>query len=103
MIKKAGGDESGIGKKQFKSIMLPIMQDQLLSQEDNVEDLRLKFLEADLDGSGALSVDELYAALKKAGAQVTSEDIVQLVTEIDVDRDGELDIDEFIALMTHGG
>jgi Ca2+-binding EF-hand superfamily protein len=103
MIEKAGGDESGIGKKQFKGIMLPIMQDQLLSQEDNIEDLRLKFLEADVDGSGALSVDELFAALKKSGAQVTCEDIVQLVTEIDVDRDGELDIDEFVALMTHGG
>ena len=83
--------------------MLPIMQEQLLNQEDNIEDLRKKFLEADVDGSGALSVEELYAALKKAGAQVSCEDIVQLVTEIDVDRDGELDIDEFVALMTHGG
>lgn len=56
--------------------MLPIMQEQLLSQEDNVEDLRKRFREADVDGSGALSVDELYAVLKKNGAQVTSEDIV---------------------------
>jgi hypothetical protein len=28
------------------------------------------FMEADVDGSGMLSVEELYAALKKLGAEV---------------------------------
>ena len=49
-----------------------------------------------------LSVEELYAALKKLGAEVQIDDIVSLMAQIDVDRDGELDIDEFVSLMTAG-
>ena len=60
------------------------------------------FLEADVDGSGMLSVEEMYAALKKLGAEVSIDDIVSLMSHIDVDRDGELDIDEFVSLLTSG-
>lgn len=60
------------------------------------------FLEADTDYSGFLSVGELYNIFKKIGADVTEDDIIELMTEIDVDRNGELDIDEFISLMTVG-
>ena len=45
---------------------------------------------------------ELYSIFKKLGADVTENDIIELMTEIDVDRNGELDIDEFISLMTVG-
>jgi Ca2+-binding EF-hand superfamily protein len=64
------------------------MLDQLLAQEDNVEDMRQVFLEADVDYSGYLSVSELWAALKKKGADVTLNDVIELMAEIDVDRDG---------------
>jgi Ca2+-binding EF-hand superfamily protein len=64
--------------------------------------LRALFLEADVDFSGFLSVMELYNIFKKLGADVTENDIIELMTEIDVDRNGELDIDEFISLMTVG-
>ena len=82
--------------------MMPLMEDELLSQEDRVEDLRAKFLEADVDHSGFLSVDELWALLHKMGADVKQEDVVELMNEIDVDRDGQLDIDEFISLLSLG-
>ena len=78
------------------------MMEQLLSQEDNVEDLRKVFLEADVDYSGYLSVGELWSALKKKGADITLDDVCQLMAEIDIDRDGQLDIDEFISLMSLG-
>ena len=68
--------------------MMPLMQEELVNQEERVEDLRAKFLEADTDYSGFLSVDELWALLLKMGADVTHEDVVQLMSEIDVDRDG---------------
>ena len=45
---------------------------------------------------------ELYNIYKKLGADVSENDIIELMTEIDVDRNGELDIDEFISLMTVG-
>ena len=68
--------------------MMPLMQDELISQEDRVEDLRAKFLEADVDYSGFLSVDELWNLLHKMGADVTQDDVITLMNEIDVDRDG---------------
>ena len=67
---------------------MPLMQEELVNQEERVVDLRAKFLEADTDYSGFLSVDELWALLLKMGADVTHEDVVQLMSEIDVDRDG---------------
>ena len=45
---------------------------------------------------------ELYNIFKKLGADVTENDIIEMMTEIDVDRNGQLDIDEFISLMTVG-
>ena len=64
--------------------------------------MRRIFLEADVDKSGFLSIEELFMALKKFGADVLQEDIVQLMSEIDVDRNGELDIDEFVSLIKFG-
>ena len=83
-------------------MMLPKMKDELLNQEDNLEDLRAMFLDADIDHSGTLSVDEIYSVMLKLGAEVSIEELVELMNEIDVDRDGTLDIDEFIALMSLG-
>ena len=60
------------------------------------------FLDADIDHSGTLSVDEIYSVMLKLGAEVSIEELVELMNEIDVDRDGSLDIDEFIALMSLG-
>jgi len=48
-------------------MMLPKMLEDLLKQEENVEDLRAKFLEADVDQSGTLTIDELYSVLLKMG------------------------------------
>ena len=45
---------------------------------------------------------EIYKVFKKLGADVTENDIIELMNEIDVDRNGEIDIDEFISLMTVG-
>jgi hypothetical protein len=60
------------------------------------------FLDADVDHSGTLSVDEIYSVILKLGAKVTEEELVELMNEIDVNRDGTLDIDEFMALMSLG-
>lgn len=93
---------STLDKNQFIDLIYPMMIDSLLNQNEQVQDLRKMFLEADVDGSGMLSVEEMYAALKKLGAEVSIDDIVSLMSHIDVDRDGELDIDEFVSLLTSG-
>jgi calcium-binding protein CML len=83
-------------------MMLPFMQNELQNKSKSLEELRNVFLEADIDGSGFLSVDELYVAVRKVGAEVELNDIIDLMSELDVDRNGQLDIDEFIALMNVG-
>lgn len=56
--------------------MLPKMKDELLSHDDNLEDLRAMFLDADIDHSGTLSLDELYSVIMKMGAEVTMDELV---------------------------
>ena len=73
-----------------------------MRQEDRVEDLRAKFLEADVDNSGFLTVDELYNLFNKMGSGVSENEVIQMMAEVDVDRDGQLDIDEFISILSLG-
>jgi Ca2+-binding EF-hand superfamily protein len=72
MISSIDSDGDGrLSLKEFKDLMIPKMKDELLKQEDNVEDLRAMFLEADIDHSGTLTLDEMYSVILKMGAEVT--------------------------------
>lgn len=102
MIKAHSEGAAHVNKSQFNKMMLPIMIDELLAKKDNVQDLRRIFCEADVDNSGFLDVGELYAAVRRLGADLTEDELASLMAEIDVDRDGVIDIDEFVALMTTG-
>lgn len=60
------------------------------------------FLEADIDHSGFLSIDELYSCLRKSGISIDHQELIELMQEFDNDKNMQLDIDEFIAMMTMG-
>jgi len=51
--------------------MLPILLDELVANDDELENLRAKFKEYDTDYSGFLSVDEFYAYVMEIGADVS--------------------------------
>lgn len=76
------------------------MKEELLAYDDNVEELRARFMDADVDHSGVLSIDEIYGVLLGMGADLRMEELIELMNEIDVDRNGTLDIDEFVALLS---
>jgi Ca2+-binding EF-hand superfamily protein len=76
------------------------MKEELLSYDDNVEELRAKFRDADVDYSGSLSVDEIFGVLLSMGADLKMEELIELMNEIDQDRSGTIDIDEFVALLS---
>jgi|TARA_B110001450_G_C17421394_1_gene400008 Ca2+-binding EF-hand superfamily protein len=56
--------------------MMPLMQEEMLGNEDNMENLKSVFLEFDIDNSGTLSVEELWNAVKKLGADVDLEAVI---------------------------
>ena len=53
----------------------------------------------DLDGSGALSHDELRDVLDHMGEALTDEDITDLIKAVDADNDGEVNVDEFLTVV----
>ena len=88
MISSVGAGSDGLSRQQFGNLMLPVMQEELLNNEASMDKLRTVFLDCDLDNSGTLSVEELWNAIRKMGADVELEDVIQLMAEIDVDKDG---------------
>jgi Ca2+-binding EF-hand superfamily protein len=79
-------DKDGDGRisfNEFFDIMKDKMLDELLSGDDELEDLRAKFKEADTDYSGFLSVDEFYACLLRMGADVSRKEVIALFMEFD--------------------
>jgi len=78
------------------------MLDELVASDDQLEDMRDLFKQADRDYSGFLSVDEFYGCLLTMGAQVTREEVVSIFTEFDANMDMKIDIDEFIKFFSMG-
>jgi hypothetical protein len=82
--------------------MEPRVLDEFMNEENELEELRNLFKDADTDYSGFLTVDEFYVALVKMGVGLSRQEIIDLFSEFDVSRDRQLDIDEFIAILSKG-
>ena len=90
-----------ISKKNFKKFMMDFLKENILEVENDINELRAMFYEADLDKSGFLDMDELYNFFKvKLKANITRDELKNLVRSVDLDYNLELDVDEFIDLMT---
>ena len=60
IMKSLDTDGNGfIDKEEFKVFMLSQIKQDILSAEDEMEDLRIKFKEYDLDGNGWLNPSEI--------------------------------------------
>ena len=57
----------------------------------------------DKDGSGSISIDEFREVMVTEGADLTDEEIEEILHEADADGDGQIDIDEFVALLLKSG
>ena len=66
------------------------------------EKLKKSFAAFDTDGSGALTHEELKAALTRpgGGAPMSDEDVAKLIKEFDANGDGVIQVEEFVAMMT---
>lgn len=92
------GDKQ-INLQEFNQLMLKFMQERLLEQDDQIDEFRAMFRDADTDYSGYLSVDEIYSVMLKKGIELSHEELVELISEFDVSGDALLDIEEFVAMM----
>lgn len=61
MVKKVDQDGDGkISREEFIKLMQPILLDEYVAPEQEMDYLRAIFKDADLDHSGFLSIDEFY-------------------------------------------
>lgn len=85
---------------EFKTFMIDQIKLSILQVEDSMEDLRAKFREADIDGNGWLSTDELYELIKKEYPNIQLDELVAFIEECDVDKNMKIDIDEFVEYLS---
>ena len=86
-----------IDRKEFIEILLPQMKSEILSNEQNLDDLRRLFKQFDGDQSNYLSKAEFREALLKLGIALSDVQMDDLIKEVDLDGNQVIDIDEFIA------
>lgn len=53
----------------------------------------------DKDGSGTVSLEEFRYVMTSEGAQMTDEDIDEIIKNVDIDGDGQMNIDEFVSML----
>ena len=66
---------------------------------ETVGEYRRVFAIIDVDGSGALSAEELQEAYRKVGKQLSMRAATRLVEAADEDGNGEIDYVEFVAML----
>ena len=54
--------------------------------------------QADVDGSGALSLNEFHKCIREAELGLTRKEINRLMQEVDADQDGIVTYEEFVPL-----
>lgn len=86
--------------EEFKIFVEDTVKREILRQEDEMQDMRQKFIHADIMKNGYLTPDQLLGVLKSTKADVTQEELNHLLSYVDADKNGKIDIDEFVLLMS---
>merc|ERR1711939_210600 len=95
MITELDQDSSGdIDLKEFLTAM------QAKTQDPEGEEIIMEaFKIFDVDGSGALSHQEMREVLQHLGEKMEDEEITDLIAAVDQNDDGEIQLNEFLAVV----
>merc|ERR1719336_2649177 len=102
----AAGDVDGNGEidyEEFIGLMCPSASDiveKFRSKYKTLNDVKAAFKRFDRNGDGALSKEELTAAMKSSGDSYSEVEVNAIFSLGDVDGDGEITLEEFITLMS---
>merc|ERR1740129_1354458 len=102
----AAGDCDGNGEidyEEFIALMCPSASDiveKFRSKYKSLNDVKAAFKRFDRDGDGALTKDELAAAMKSSGDSYSDVEVNAIFSLGDVDGDGEITLEEFVTLMS---
>lgn len=102
----AAGDVDGNGEidyEEFIGLMCPSASDiveKFRSKYKTLNDVKAAFKRFDRNGDGALSKEELTAAMKSSGDSYSEVEVNAIFSLGDVDGDGEITLEEFISLMS---
>merc|ERR1719336_898739 len=102
----AAGDVDGNGEidyEEFIALMCPSASDiveKFRSKYTTMNDVKAAFKRFDRNGDGALSKEELSAAMKSSGDSYSDVEVNAIFSLGDVDGDGEITLEEFITLMS---
>merc|ERR1711963_817880 len=89
--------------EEFITLMCPsaaTIVHKFRSQYKNIDDVRAAFKRFDANGDGALSRNELAAALKSSGHPYSDVEVDAIFSLGDTDGDGEVSLQEFVDLMS---
>ena len=100
----ADSDNNGeIDYEEFIGLMCPSASDiveKFRSKYTTMNDVKAAFKRFDRNGDGALSKEELSAAMKSSGDSYSDVEVNAIFSLGDVDGDGEITLEEFITLMS---
>ena len=95
--------DGAVDYEEFIGLMCPSASDivsKFRNQYKSIEEVRAAFKRFDSNGDGAISKDELAAAMKSSGQSYSSIEVDAIFNLGDVDGDGEITMDEFVTLMS---
>ena len=89
-------------KADFLKLMTEVLTHELMDGEMDLEQIKARFAEADVDNSGFLSAEELFNIISKFGAKVTMDQLKEMLSDLDMDSESSMDLAQFTIFLTQG-